>query len=119
MCYVQQEAGDDDDYIFCKFFDDPTMHSVISFSVFSILLVYLYLQEIFYCILCLCMFLWKWWINLIQFIHSDEMLQKIQEAGFEVCLQKMVQLTEEQAKDFYKEQEGTAHFEDLIREMTR
>ena len=47
------------------------------------------------------------------------MLQKIQEAGFEVCLQKMVQLTEEQAKDFYKEQEGTAHFEDLIREMTR
>ncbi|XP_030832257.1 thioredoxin domain-containing protein 3 homolog isoform X6 [Strongylocentrotus purpuratus] len=50
--------------------------------------------------------------------HKDEMLQKIQEAGFEVCLQKMVQLTEEQAKDFYKEQEGTAHFEDLIREMT-
>nr|P90666.1 RecName: Full=Thioredoxin domain-containing protein 3 homolog; AltName: Full=Intermediate chain 1; AltName: Full=NME/NM23 family member 8 [Heliocidaris crassispina]BAA09934.1 intermediate chain 1 [Heliocidaris crassispina] len=50
--------------------------------------------------------------------HKDEMLQKIQEAGFEVCLQKMVQLTEDQAKEFYKEQEGTPHFEDLIREMT-
>ncbi|XP_063955508.1 thioredoxin domain-containing protein 3 homolog isoform X22 [Lytechinus pictus] len=50
--------------------------------------------------------------------HKDEMIQKIQEAGFEVCLQKMVQLTEEQAKEFYKEQEGTPHFEDLIREMT-
>ena len=47
------------------------------------------------------------------------MLEKIQEAGFEVCLQKMVQLTEEQAKEFYREQEGTPHFEDLIREMTR
>ncbi|XP_041472126.1 thioredoxin domain-containing protein 3 homolog isoform X8 [Lytechinus variegatus] len=50
--------------------------------------------------------------------HKDEMIQKIQEAGFEVCLQKMVQLTEEQAKEFYREQEGTPHFEDLIREMT-
>ena len=29
-----------------------------------------------------------------------------------------MQLTEEQAKEFYKEQEGTPHFEDLIREMT-
>ncbi|XP_072181200.1 thioredoxin domain-containing protein 3 homolog isoform X3 [Diadema setosum] len=50
--------------------------------------------------------------------HKDEILQKIQEAGFEVCLQKSIQLTEEQAKEFYKEQEGTPHFEDLIREMT-
>ncbi|XP_072034016.1 thioredoxin domain-containing protein 3 homolog isoform X2 [Amphiura filiformis] len=50
--------------------------------------------------------------------HKDSILQKIQEAGFEVCLQKEVQLTEEQAKEFYKEQEGTPHFEDLIREMT-
>ncbi|XP_071490358.1 thioredoxin domain-containing protein 3 homolog [Diadema antillarum] len=50
--------------------------------------------------------------------HKDEILRKIQEAGFEVCLQKSIQLTEEQAKEFYKEQEGTPHFEDLIREMT-
>ena len=52
------------------------------------------------------------------FHFPDQILEKIQEAGFEVALQKEVQLTEEQAKVFYKEQEGTPHFEDLIREMT-
>ena len=48
----------------------------------------------------------------------DSILEKVKEAGFEVCLQKEIQLTEDQAKEFYKEQEGTPHFEDLIREMT-
>lgn len=50
---------------------------------------------------------------------SDAILEKIQEAGFEVCLQKEVQLTEEQAKIFYKEHEGQPFYEDLITEMTK
>ncbi|KAJ8020049.1 Thioredoxin domain-containing protein 3-like [Holothuria leucospilota] len=51
--------------------------------------------------------------------HRDAILEKIQEAGFEVCLQKEVQLTEEQAKIFYKEHEGQPFYEDLITEMTK
>ncbi|XP_071942611.1 thioredoxin domain-containing protein 3 homolog isoform X8 [Antedon mediterranea] len=50
--------------------------------------------------------------------HKDSIIEKIQEAGFEVCLQKEIQLTEEQAKEFYKEQEGLDHFDELIQHMT-
>ncbi|CAH1249802.1 NME8 [Branchiostoma lanceolatum] len=50
--------------------------------------------------------------------HKDEILAKIQEAGFTVALQKEMQLTKDQAAEFYKEHEGQDYFEQLIESMT-
>ncbi|XP_078702258.1 thioredoxin domain-containing protein 6-like isoform X3 [Branchiostoma floridae x Branchiostoma belcheri] len=50
--------------------------------------------------------------------HKDEILAKIQEAGFTVALQKEMQLTKDQATEFYKEHEGQDYFEQLIESMT-
>ncbi|XP_077997128.1 thioredoxin domain-containing protein 6-like isoform X3 [Glandiceps talaboti] len=50
--------------------------------------------------------------------HKDAILDKVQEAGFEVALQKEIQLTEDQAKEFYKEHEGQEYFDALVANMT-
>ena len=64
------------------------------------------------------------WLYILKFnflfnkFFPDAILDKIKEAGFDVCLQKEVQLNEEQAKEFYKQQEGQPHFDELIGHMT-
>ena len=49
----------------------------------------------------------------------DEILEKIKESGFQVALQKEIQLSREQAEEFYKEHTGEAYFEELINRMTK
>ncbi|CAI7994440.1 Thioredoxin domain-containing protein 3 homolog [Geodia barretti] len=50
--------------------------------------------------------------------HRDEMLEKVQEAGFEIAMQKELTLTREQAAEFYKEHEGKEYFESLCNTMS-
>ncbi|XP_067934512.1 thioredoxin domain-containing protein 3 homolog isoform X2 [Watersipora subatra] len=49
---------------------------------------------------------------------KDEILQKIEEAGFEIALQKEVQLTQEQVEGFYEEHKEQPYFDELIAKMT-
>ena len=49
---------------------------------------------------------------------SDEILEKIKEAGFTVAMQKVVELTPEQAGEFYKEHEGQPYYDELIERMS-
>lgn len=50
---------------------------------------------------------------------SDAIVEKIKEAGFEISMMKQMQLSEEQAKAFYREHEGQDYFEALVKQMTR
>ena len=50
---------------------------------------------------------------------TDEILQKIQEAGFEIALSKEIQLSRDQAESFYQEHKEQPYFEELITKMTR
>ena len=52
-------------------------------------------------------------------ITTDEMLEKVQEAGFEIAMQKELTLTKEQAAEFYKEHEGKDYFESLCNTMSK
>ena len=47
------------------------------------------------------------------------MLEKVQEAGFEIAMQKELTLTKEQAAEFYREHEGKDYFESLCNTMSR
>ena len=59
-------------------------------------------------------------INTLFFISdTDEILEKIKEAGFEVAMQREISLTKEQAEDFYKEHIGEEYFEELTNRMSR
>nr|XP_005999168.1 PREDICTED: thioredoxin domain-containing protein 3 homolog [Latimeria chalumnae] len=49
---------------------------------------------------------------------KDEILQKIQEAGFTIAMEKEMMLTEEQVKEFYKEHRGEDYFPALLQQMT-
>ena len=57
----------------------------------------------------------KWWPILL----SDEILAKITEAGFTIAMQKEIQLSKEQAEEFYKEHEGQEYFEELTNRMSK
>ncbi|XP_039251849.2 thioredoxin domain-containing protein 3 homolog isoform X3 [Styela clava] len=50
--------------------------------------------------------------------HKDAIMEKIKEAGFEISMLKEMQLTEEQAKAFYKDHEDKDYFEGLVQQMT-
>ena len=50
---------------------------------------------------------------------TDEILAKIHEAGFTIALSKEVQLSKEQAAEFYREHEGQPYFEQLSEAMSR
>ena len=50
---------------------------------------------------------------------KDEILGKIEEAGFRVALQREVQLSKAEAEEFYKEHEGQEYFEELTTRMSR
>nr|XP_023856664.1 thioredoxin domain-containing protein 3 [Salvelinus alpinus] len=49
---------------------------------------------------------------------KDEILKTIHDSGFQIAMQREVTLTEDQAKEFYKEHEGTDFFPCLINHMT-
>lgn len=53
------------------------------------------------------------------FFGTDEILQAIHDAGFQVAIQKEMTLSEEQAREFYKEHEGQDYLQSLINHMTR
>ncbi|XP_067891978.1 thioredoxin domain-containing protein 6 [Heterodontus francisci] len=49
---------------------------------------------------------------------ADEIIMKVQEAGFEILSHEERMLTEEEAHDFYRHKAGESHFEELIRFMS-
>lgn len=49
---------------------------------------------------------------------KDEIIAKIHEAGFTIALSKEVQLSKEQAQEFYREHEGQPYFEQLSEAMS-
>ncbi|KAK6293158.1 thioredoxin domain-containing protein 6 [Coregonus clupeaformis] len=49
---------------------------------------------------------------------KDEILKTIHDSGFQIAMQREVTLSEDQAKEFYKEHEGTDFFPCLINHMT-
>lgn len=50
--------------------------------------------------------------------HKDAILGKIHEAGFEIAMQKEVELSQEQAEAFYSEHKDEEFFEALVKTMT-
>ena len=52
-------------------------------------------------------------------VFSEEILSKIQEAGFEVAMSKEMHLTKEQAEEFYSEHKDKDFFESLTTHMSR
>jgi len=51
--------------------------------------------------------------------HKDAIMEKISEAGFQVAFQKELQLSKEQAEEFYKEHEGKDYYDSLTSHMAR
>ena len=51
--------------------------------------------------------------------HKDEIVEKISEAGFQIAFQKELQLSKEQAEEFYKEHEGKDYYDSLTTHMAR
>lgn len=66
-----------------------------------------------------CETVWKWKIIKAFINSSDEIIEKIKEAGFKIAMQKEVHLTKEQAEEFYKEHQGQEYFEELTDRMSR
>lgn len=55
----------------------------------------------------------------ITHLPADDIMGKINASGFEVANAKEVQLTKEQAAEFYKEHEGQDYFDKLVTHMSR
>lgn len=51
-------------------------------------------------------------------LYKEVILEKIKEAGFLVAIQKEVQLTREQAEEYYSEHQGETYFEELTTVMS-
>ena len=51
--------------------------------------------------------------------RREEILKAIEDSGFLIAMQKEVQLTREQAEEFYEEHKDKDYFESLITNMTR
>ena len=49
----------------------------------------------------------------------DEILSKIEEAGFKVAMQKEVTLSKEQVEEFYQEHKEESYFEELTTRMSK
>ncbi|XP_060137033.1 thioredoxin domain-containing protein 3 [Zootoca vivipara] len=50
--------------------------------------------------------------------RRDSILKRIEEDGFQIAMQREIVLTEEQAREFYKEHEGQDYFPALLEQMT-
>ncbi len=57
--------------------------------------------------------------SVYMFSAADDILEKIEEAGFTVAMQKVMQLSKEQAEEFYQEHRGEEYFDDLTTTMSR
>ncbi|VDP70303.1 unnamed protein product [Echinostoma caproni] len=51
-------------------------------------------------------------------LYKEEILEKIKEAGFVVAMQKEIQLTKEQAEEYYSEHRGETYFGELTTVMS-
>ena len=51
--------------------------------------------------------------------YLESILQKIQEAGFEVAFEKELVLSKEQAEEFYKEHKDKEYYDSLTNHMSR
>jgi nucleoside diphosphate kinase len=49
----------------------------------------------------------------------DAILAKIEESGFKVAMQKVINLDRETAEDFYSEHKGQPYFDTLVTRMSR
>ena len=49
---------------------------------------------------------------------TESIVMRIHEEGFRIAMQKELQLTREQAEDFYSELRGQPHFDELVNRMT-
>ena len=54
----------------------------------------------------------------LTWLVSDEIVAKIRESGFKVAMKKEVNLTKEQAEEFYKEHKNQDYFEELTTRMS-
>ncbi len=52
-------------------------------------------------------------------VFTDEIMDKIKEAGFHIAARKETELTKEMAEEFYKEHKDKDYFSDLTEHMTR
>ena len=50
---------------------------------------------------------------------TDDIIQKIQEAGFEIAMTKEVELSKEEAEEFYSEHKDEEYFDSLTSHMSR
>ncbi|RNA40879.1 thioredoxin domain-containing 3 -like protein, partial [Brachionus plicatilis] len=50
--------------------------------------------------------------------HHESIVKKIQDKGFRIAMSKTVQLSVEQAEQFYADHKGRPYFDDLVKEMT-
>ena len=50
---------------------------------------------------------------------SDEILEKIHEAGFEIAMTKELEMTKEEAEEFYGEHKDQEYFDPLTTHMSR
>jgi len=51
-------------------------------------------------------------------LHKDEILKRIEKNGFSIAFKKTVNLSKEQAAEFYAEHKGKPFFDDLVNEMS-
>ena len=50
---------------------------------------------------------------------TEQVIEKIKEAGFTISLAREIKLSKEMAAEFYKEHEGQPYFEQLAENMSR
>jgi nucleoside diphosphate kinase len=50
--------------------------------------------------------------------HKDEIIKKIEHSGFKIAMNKVINLTKEQAEQFYAEHKGQPFFDSLVSEMS-
>ena len=58
-------------------------------------------------------------MNYLQHVWcTEEIIMTIHEEGFRIAMQKELQLSREQAEEFYSEHRGQPYFDELVNRMT-
>ena len=50
--------------------------------------------------------------------HQNEVIKTVESNGFKIAMKKVIQLTKEQAEQFYAEHQGQPFFDSLVTEMS-